>query len=124
LDSIKKELRQQSRENYVVLTLDFQVSDNTRVKWETVVYNKKMYVQVPNGILPEGSKEAFVSLLEFSEELLECECIVVCFNKNRGDRAHLVRTFMFLGFAMLPPGHDLIPSGSSNETLFMAYTTG
>lgn len=124
LENYKKELTQQSSQDGVLLTFQFQVTDNSNVKWDAVLWENKLYAQIPTGILPDGSKEAFVSLLEFAEDELGCDCVIVCFNKTRSDRAHLVRTFMFLGFAILPPGHELIPSGSSDDTLYMAYTTG
>jgi len=57
--------------------------------------------------LPDASKEAFVSLLEYAEEVLQCDHAIVCFLKERSDRAMLIRTFMFLGFYLLPPGHEL-----------------
>ncbi|GLH07785.1 Ornithine decarboxylase antizyme [Gryllus bimaculatus] len=63
----------------------------------------------------------FVRLLEYAEDVLNCEQIIVCFCKDRPDRALLVRTFMFLGFAALPPGHPLTPSNADASQLFMLY---
>lgn len=123
LDTLKKEITKQSTQDAILLTFQFQVTDNTSVKWETAFLKSKLYVQVPSGILPDGSKEAFVTLLEVAEEELHCTDVIVCFAKNRADRAHLVRTFMFLGFATLPPGHSMIPSSSSDDKLYMAYST-
>lgn len=162
---------------------------------------------MPSCLLPEGSKEGFVSLLEYTEETLGLTNIVVCLRKDRDDRgttttrhliksqlkstnslhllrnddnndvfvddsddgsvddpdyfaisllaranqiisrtplaifnkqlttpsssfdstssstnlAMLVRTFMFLGFSVLPPGHQLIPPGSDKGNLYMLY---
>jgi hypothetical protein len=36
--------------------------------------------------------------------------------------ALLVRTFMFLGFTTLPPGHQLIPSSTDSCNLYMLYS--
>lgn len=33
----------------------------------------------------------------------------------------LVRTFMFLGFAVLPPTHTLVPPGNDSGNLYMLY---
>lgn len=81
---------------------------------------RKLYVEIPCGILPDGSKESFVTLLEYAEEVLKCGHVIVCFKKGRTDRASLIRTFMYLGFAMVAPGHPMVPA--SNERMFMAYT--
>ncbi|CAB0039710.1 unnamed protein product [Trichogramma brassicae] len=133
------------------LTFNLQLTESTSVEWETVVWRGCMYIRVPSCLLPEGSKEGFVSLLEYAEETLHCTNIVVCLRKDRSDRgidrffgvdialfdkadqvvnsnadndntmldskhyrlsenlAMLVRTFMFLGFSVLPPDHQLVP---------------
>lgn len=102
--------------------LCFQVSltDSIQVNWETVLLGGKIFVEVPSGILPAGSKESFVTLLEFAEEELQCSHVIVCFNKTRSDRASLIRTFMFFGFVALPPGSGLVPI--NGDLFFMAYT--
>jgi len=61
---------------------------------------------MPDGF-PDGSREALVALLEFAQETLDCSHVLVCFNKARDDRARLVRMFMFMGFNVLAPGHEL-----------------
>ncbi|XP_076309003.1 ornithine decarboxylase antizyme [Tachypleus tridentatus] len=104
-----------------MVTFQFKLTENTDVKWETILWKSKLYVQVPCGILPDGSKEAFITLLEYAEEELHCSHVIVCFTKNRADRATLVRTFMFLGFMTLAPGHELVPANSSEDKLYMAY---
>lgn len=91
------------------------------VSWETTLLNDTLYVELPTGILPEGSKESLVLLLEYAEEKLKCNHVVVCFNKGRTDRVSLLRVFNFFGFQMLAPGHPLIVNPSPNR-LFMAYT--
>ena len=103
-------------------SLCFKISlvDTMEVVWETLRVGRKLYVEIPSGILPDGSKESFVTLLEYAEEVLKCSHVIVCFRKNRTDRASLIRTFMFLGFAMVAPGHAMVPA--SNERMFMAYT--
>jgi len=91
------------------------------VSWETTLLDETLYVELPTGILPEGSKESLVMLLEYAEEKLKCKHVVVCLSKSRTDRVSLLRVFNFFGFQMLPPAHPLIVSPSPDR-LFMAYT--
>lgn len=91
------------------------------VSWETTLVKDSLYVELPAGILPEGSKESLVTLLEYAEEKLKCKHVVLCFNKNRTDRVSLLRVFNFFGFQILPPAHPLVVS-PSQDLLFMAYT--
>jgi ornithine decarboxylase antizyme 1 len=89
------------------------------VIWETLLIGKTLFIEIPADILPEGSKESFVTLLEYAEEVLSCSQVIVCFKKNRVDRASLIRTFMFLGFGLVAPGtHQLAVSG---DLMYLAY---
>ena len=106
---------------HVASNVCFQIilADNIKVSWETVVKDKRLYVEVPNGILPEGSKESLVRLLEYAEEVMGCDAVIICFKKNRPDRASLIRTFMFMGFTLAPPGgHTVV---GSPDVIFMVY---
>ncbi|XP_060823494.1 LOW QUALITY PROTEIN: ornithine decarboxylase antizyme 1 [Bombus pascuorum] len=103
------------------LTFTLHLTESTSVEWETVVWRHCLYIRVPSCLLPEGSKEGFVSLLEYAEETLQCTNIIICLRKDRADRAMLVRTFMFLGFTVLPPTHSLVPPGSDAGNLYMLY---
>ncbi|KAI8785630.1 ornithine decarboxylase antizyme 1 [Biomphalaria glabrata] len=91
------------------------------VCWETTLVKDALYVELPAGILPEGSKESLVTLLEYAEEKLNCKHVVLCFNKNRSDRVSLLRVFNFFGFQILPPSHPLVIC-PAQDLLFMAYT--
>lgn len=90
-----------------------------QVTWETLLVGDALYIEIPSDILPEGSKESFVTLLEYAEEVLRCSHVIVCFKKNRADRAFLIRTFMFLGFALVPPGGHRL--AVSSDLLYLAY---
>lgn len=117
-----EEVTKQSILEAVIVTFKFHLAEHTDIQWNAVLWQRRLYVQVPDVGMTEGSKEAFLSLLEFSEEELQCSHIIVCFSKSRPDRAILARTFMFLGFTVLAPGHPLAPNNSSEDMLCMAYS--
>jgi len=81
-----------------------------------MLYGKSLYLK-PGETLPDGSKEAFVALLEYAEEHLKCKHIYVCFVKAAVTKA-LIRTFMFLGFTLLPPQHPKSPAGDFISLLY------
>jgi len=102
------------------LCFKIMLADSIVVSWETILMDKTLYVEVPNGILPEGSKESLVKLLEYAEEILVCNDVVICFKKNRSDQASLIRTFMFMGFTLGPPGGSSRIGGA--DVIFMIYS--
>jgi ornithine decarboxylase antizyme 1 len=103
------------------MLLDFTcaLSAEKQVEWRTLFLNNILFVDIPTSVLPEGSRDSFVSLLEFAEEKLECEKVYVCFKRNRPDRAALMRVFMFLGFTIVPPGNKEVPQ--NDEIMSMVY---
>lgn len=36
---------------------DVQLTDDMQVSWKTILKGRKLYVEIPPGILPDGSKE-------------------------------------------------------------------
>lgn len=109
-------------DNLPISSLRFlhHLTANLCVKWDAVLWDGKLIVDIPKGILPEGSRDSFVALLEYAEEELQCSHVLVCFEKGRYDRGTLIRTFMFLGFAVVAPGHPVAPD--KPEFMFLAYT--
>lgn len=90
------------------------------VSWDTTLKDGTLYMELAPGILPEGSRESLVTLLEYAEEKLKCKNVIICFDKARTDRVSLLRVFSFFGFSMLPPGHPLGHKLPHN-LLLMAY---
>lgn len=83
----EKDILQAARDfGSVRLSFILNLTEQTQISWETVLWNSVLYVQVPSCILPGGSKEGFVGLLEYAEEVLHCSHVVVCMKKDRTDR--------------------------------------
>lgn len=95
------------------------LSEEKEVEWKTLLINGTLYVDIPTSMLPEGSRDSLVSLLEFAEEKLECEKVFVCFKKDRKDRVALMRVFMFLGFSVVSPDSKQVPQNS--DIMSMVY---
>lgn len=84
-------------------------------------------MELPRVLLPEASKHSFMSVLEFAEERLECDQLVLHMLKSRDDRQNLLRTFLFLGFQPLSPKSPYVREaaevvGAPKESLFLMYT--
>lgn len=104
--------------------IDFKiyVTPNTATRWEAVVSGSSVYLRVPS-VLAAGSKESFLLLLDFAEEHLRCASCIICVLKSRPDRATLLRTFMFMGFQVVPPHSPLLPAEIDNpDYIFLHYT--
>merc|ERR1712051_942260 len=80
--------------------------------WDAIVWKGRLYVLVDISQMNDsGSKEAFVSLLEYAEEVLECSDVIVCFQKCQSSNTKTaIRNFLFLGFQPLAPGHEYLPT--------------
>jgi len=77
--------------------------------WEAILWQGRLYVNVTMQQLSDGSKEAFVELLEYAEEHLGCSHVVVCLDRQLKEMKVVVRNFLFLGFQPLAPGHEFLP---------------
>lgn len=103
------------------LCFTVSLGDQQDVKWDTLLIGKTLFIEIPGDILPEGSRESFVSVLEHAEDVLGCSKVIICFKKNREDRASLIRTFKFFGFALVAPGSHQLAAPVSSDMLYLAY---
>jgi ornithine decarboxylase antizyme 1 len=87
--------------------------------------NSVLFVQVDSAAFPEGSRRAFVQLLDYAEAELECGHVFVVFPAQHEHRATIVKTFMFLGFVPVKPGHAMLPEAAREcgdcGSMFMCY---
>lgn len=131
----------------VKIIVRYYLTNSTILTWETTYVNNTLYIEVPNGCLPDASKDAFVALLEYAEEVLLCEHAIVYFNKDREDRgkflhtfkkysvklkliiynggfllfsAKLMRTFMFMGCFAAPADSPLVDVPDTSN-VYMVY---
>jgi ornithine decarboxylase antizyme 1 len=109
------------------ITIKLHVTDKISSSWDSVLDHDTniLYVALPKQLTHEASKQSFLSLLEFAEEKLDCDGVVLCIRKDRPDRANLVKTFLFLGFSPLNPKSPLAPpslQGQNDEHLFLIYS--
>lgn len=91
-----------------------------RTSWETVLWQERLYVNVTGSQLADGSKRAFISLLEYAEEELGVTHVVACLDRMYHDNKNIIRNFLFLGFQPIAPGHEYLPS-NPNVVCFL-YT--
>ncbi|XP_022099838.1 ornithine decarboxylase antizyme 1-like [Acanthaster planci] len=95
------------------------LTDNRKLVWETALWKNRLYIQLPNDLAEQGSRDSLVALLDAAEEHLGCTQVIIGLPRDIMDRAQLIRTFKFMGFVLLPPGHPESPG--SPDFLFMAY---
>ncbi|XP_030043812.1 ornithine decarboxylase antizyme 2 isoform X1 [Microcaecilia unicolor] len=97
----------------------YKVTDLKVSSWEAVLSNQSLFVEIPDGLLADGSKEGLLALLEFAEEKMKVGYVFICFRKSREDKGPLLKTFSFLGFEIVRPGHPSVPSRP--DVMFMVY---
>jgi len=89
-------------------------------KWSGSVLQDTLYIEFADGTLPAGSRDCFVTLLDYAEEKLEVTTVVLCFPKSQIEEAKVLRAFMYLGFEVIHNSTcNLVPQ--SDTFIFMAY---
>ena len=66
-----------------------------RTSWEAVLWQDRLYVNVTASQLADGSKRAFVSLLEYAEEELGVSNVVACVDRWDLKRVCPVKCYRF-----------------------------
>ncbi|NP_001277044.1 LOW QUALITY PROTEIN: ornithine decarboxylase antizyme 2 [Poecile atricapillus] len=102
-----------------IVHFQYKVTEVKTSSWDAVLSNQSLFVEIPDGLLADGSKEGLSALLEFAEEKMKVNYVFICFRKSREDRAPLLKTFSFLGFEIVRPGHPAVPSRP--DVMFMVY---
>ncbi|XP_056307476.1 LOW QUALITY PROTEIN: ornithine decarboxylase antizyme 2a [Danio aesculapii] len=103
-----------------VLHFQYQLSERRISSWDTVLSDDALYLEIPAGALHNGSREGFTRLLEFAEEQLKVSYVFLWLHKNRDDRLSIMKTFHYMGFEVVKPGHPLVPARP--DLLFMVYS--
>ncbi|XP_019359393.1 PREDICTED: LOW QUALITY PROTEIN: ornithine decarboxylase antizyme 2, partial [Gavialis gangeticus] len=102
-----------------IIHFQYQVTEVKTTSWDAVLSNRSLFVEIPDGVLADGSKEGLLALLEFAEEKMKVSYVFICFRKSREDRVPLLKTFSFLGFEVVRPDHPYVPSRP--DVIFMVY---
>lgn len=104
------------------VTFKLQITRDSEVTWESILFQNKLFIRI-DASNPAISKMGFLGIMEYAEDVLKVNYIIVCFAKNNPVRQLLVRTFMYIGFGVISPGHKLIPQASSDTSnIYMAYS--
>merc|ERR1712029_636814 len=75
-----------------------------RTNWDAVLWQDRLYVSVTRSQLADGSKRAFVSLLEYAEGELGVSNVVACLDKLHHDNKNVIRNFLSLDSNLLLQG--------------------
>jgi len=124
-ENVAVKVEESSKNEKQTLRLKFRVSNAGGgpggPPWEAILWKGRLYVHVSKQQLHDGSKEAFVTLLEYAEETLGVSHVIVCLDRFSKETKGAIRNFMFLGFQPLAPGHEFRPVSHPNLVCFV-YT--
>jgi len=110
-----------SKKRAVQITFKLQIARDSEVAWESILFQEVLYIRIEANN-PAISKMGFLGIMEYAEDVMAVSHVIVCFDKNNPIRQLLVRTFMYIGFAPISPGHKLIPRAAADTSkLYMAY---
>ncbi|XP_048353874.1 LOW QUALITY PROTEIN: ornithine decarboxylase antizyme 2-like [Sphaerodactylus townsendi] len=103
-----------------IVHFQYKVTEVKISSWDAVLSDQSLFVEIPDGLLADGSKEGLLALLEFAEEKMKASYVFICFRKSREDRAPLLKRFSFWGLEIARPGHPCVPPRP--DVLFMVYS--
>ncbi|XP_062246093.1 LOW QUALITY PROTEIN: ornithine decarboxylase antizyme 2a [Platichthys flesus] len=106
--------------NPSLLHFHYQLSERHSASWDTALSEDSLFLEIPAGLLAEGSKEGLTALLEFAEEKLKVNYVFLWFHKNREDRLSVIKTFHYMGFEIVKPGNPMVPARP--DLAFMVYS--
>ncbi|KAM3869661.1 LOW QUALITY PROTEIN: ornithine decarboxylase antizyme 2a [Diretmus argenteus] len=105
--------------NPPVLRFHYQLTECRSACWDTTLSADSLFLEIPAGLLVEGSKESLTALLEFAEEKLKVNYVFLWFDKSREDRLSIIKTFHYMGFELVKPGNPLVPARP--DLVYMVY---
>jgi hypothetical protein len=123
--TLKIHFRVSASPNYITVRSDEDLKEIDAAQpspslpgWDAVLWRGRLYVSVSAEQLCHGSKEAFVSLLEYAEDVLRCEHVIVCLVVERLIHSNnlnvlLRRQILFLRAKQPTPLIRNWPSGTS-----------
>lgn len=79
--------------NALIIYFKSQLSNEKEIEWKTLYINGNLYVDIPSNLLPDCSRDSFISLLELAEDRLECKRIFICLKKSATDRCKINQYF-------------------------------
>lgn len=85
------------------LSFTISLADGVVVNWQCRMKDNVLMVEIPVNLPVYGSKDSFITLLEYAEMGLNVSHVIVTLDRSRGDLADLMRLFMFFGFTPTSP---------------------
>ncbi|XP_017108214.2 LOW QUALITY PROTEIN: ornithine decarboxylase antizyme [Drosophila bipectinata] len=101
----------------VQISIKLHVTEDLYTNWMTILnpVNNLLYVALPKELPAAGSKQTFVSLLEFAEDKLEVDGVVIAMSKEQPNRVPLIEAFLFMGFEPLSRKAPQAPPAAIND---------
>ncbi|KRG04266.1 LOW QUALITY PROTEIN: ornithine decarboxylase antizyme [Drosophila mojavensis] len=110
----------------VQISIKLHVTEDISTNWMSILNptNNILYVAFPTDLPPGGSKQTFISLLEFAEDKLEVDGIVLVMRKDQPECARLIEAFLFMGFEPLSRKSPKAPPAAVNDNdhYYFLYT--
>jgi len=120
---VLKQILQQEQPTRIVIKL--HVTGDKCTQWDSILNpnNNILYVALPEEIPLEGSQQSFISLLEFADDKLDVDAVVLCVRKDIKDRARLLESFLIMGFQPLSRKSPLAPPAAQDDAdnFFLIY---